>query len=216
MASVMLERTSDMLEKVCIARFGNSDEGSGNTDLRVRVLQFKLLSLQLRLALESGGLINYRPFGKMYCYEVDGFGSSLLMDDANVPNLLSLPYLGYCAASNEAYQNTRKFILSDNNPYFHSGEAGSGVGGPHIGLGWIWPLGIITQAITSTDDAEILTCLQTLKNSSANTGFLHEAFWKDNPAKFTRHWFAWANTFFGELILHLAQTRPHLLQQPLA
>ena len=138
------------------------------------------------------------------------------MDDANVPNLLSLPYLGFLPDRLRLYLNTRRFCLSPDNPYFHQGTAATGIGGPHIGLGWIWPLSIITQALTSTDDAEILPCLRTLKSTHAGTGFMHEAFWMNDPAKFTRPWFAWANTFFGELILHLAQHRPDLLKQPLA
>ena len=127
----------------------------------------------------------------------------------------ALPYLRFCKIDDPIYQNTRRFILSPANPYYHIGKAARGVGGPHIGQGWIWPMSLITQAITSTDDAEILNCLRTLKSTHAGKGFMHEAFWKDNPSRYTRDWFAWANSYFGELILHLAGTRPHLLSESL-
>jgi len=148
---------------------------------------------------------------KIYAYEVDGYGGSYTMDDANIPSLLSLPFLGYVSKTDPLYLNTRKFILSDANPYYSSGSAGKGVGGPHIGQGYIWPLSIIIQAQTSNDDNEIVECLNMLKSTDAGTGFMHESFWKDNASKFTRTWFAWANTQFGHLIQTLAEERPHLL-----
>src|SRR5206468_1937363 len=134
--------------------------------------------------------------------EIDGYSSTHLMDDANAPNLMSLPYLGFCHNTDPVYRNTRRMILSDDNPYFHKGAAATGIGGPHIGLGWIWPMSIIMQAMTSTDVLEIKSCLRTLKSTHAGKGFIHEAFHMNDPARYTRDWFAWANTFFGELILH--------------
>ena len=151
-------------------------------------------------------------FGKIWAYEVDGFGNSLMMDDANTPSLLSLPYLGCCDTNDPTYQRTRQFVLSLSNPYFFRGKAAEGVGGPHIGLGSIWPLSIIMRALTSSDDREILQCLQWLRNTTANTGFMHESFFQDDPSKFSRAWFAWANTMFGELILDLADRKPLLLK----
>ena len=140
------------------------------------------------------------------------------MDDSNVPNLLSLPYLKALTTPREQkiYRNTRAFILSPDNPYFFSGKVAEGLGGPHVGLDMIWPLAIIMRALTSDNDKEILNALRMLKNTHAGTGFMHEAFHKDDPQRFTRKWFAWANTLFGELILHIHATRPHLLKQFLA
>jgi meiotically up-regulated gene 157 (Mug157) protein len=132
--------------------------------------------------------------------------------DANVPSLLSLPYLGCCAANDPVYRRTRGFVLSSDNPYFFRGRAAEGIGGPHVGLNMIWPLGVTVRALTSTDDREILNCLRMLKTTHAGTGFMHEAFDKDDPKKFTRSWFAWANTMFGELIVKLHEQRPHLLK----
>jgi hypothetical protein len=151
----------------------------------------------------------------VWAYEVDGYGNTLLMDDANAPGLLSLPYLGCCAISDPVYQRTRAWVLSSDNPYFFRGKAGEGIGGPHQGLNYIWPMSILFRAFTSTDDQEIRTCLRTLRDTTAGTHFLHESFQKDNAEDFTRAWFAWANPLFGELILHLADTRPAILSSKL-
>lgn len=161
------------------------------------------LADQVADALKKYAVVEHPKYGKIYAYEVDGFGSSILMDDANVPSLLSLPYLGCVSPDDEIWQNTRRFVLSTDNPCYFEGKALKGVGGPHIGLGWVWPMSIIMQAFTSTDDAEIRDCIRTLISIDAGTGFMHEGIWKDDPAKFTRSWFAWANTLFGELILDL-------------
>ena len=156
-------------------------------------------------ALEEYAVVEHPKYGKIYAYEVDGFGSAILMDDANVPSLLAMPYLGCVSANDPVWQNTRRFVLSTDNPCYFEGTALKGVGGPHVGLGWVWPMSIIMQAFTSSDDAEIRDCIRTLISTDAGTGFMHEAVWKDDPTKFTRSWFAWANTLFGELILDLYQ-----------
>ncbi len=175
----------------------------------------RALAQQISEAVNIHGKVRTVRHGVVYAYEVDGFGNQLLMDDANVPSLLSLPYLGCCALSDPVYRRTRALILSADNPYFFRGRAGEGIGGPHVGLNMIWPLGVIVRALTSTNDQEILYCLRVLKNTHAGTGFMHEAFDKDDPKKFTRSWFAWANTIFGELIINLYEHRPHLLKADL-
>lgn len=167
----------------------------------------------LRSAIEQYGKVQHPVFEKIWAYEVDGFGNALMMDDANAPGLLSLPYLGICDVRDPLYQRTRQFALSSHNPYFFKGSAAEGVGGPHIGLGYIWPISIILRALTSTNDLEIIQCLKWLRNTTAGTGFMHESFQQDDPSKFTRAWFAWANTLFGELLLKLADTKPSLLRQ---
>jgi meiotically up-regulated gene 157 (Mug157) protein len=136
-----------------------------------------------------------------------------MMDDANVPSLLSLPYLGAIEPNNPLYLNTRKLVLSENNPFFYKGKAGEGIGGPHTGADTIWPMSIILRAITSVDDKEITHCVRNLMQTHAGTGFMHESFHKDDATKFTRKWFAWANTLFGELIYKLHQEKPALLKQ---
>ncbi len=221
MASVMLKKTMVMLDQLRLARPDvQRHERLENLEGKVKALKFQALSLQIKLGIEENGVIGDPKYGWVYAYETDGFGSRLMMDDGNLPSLLSLPYLGFCPPNQEVYQNTRRFILSPDNPHYHAGAAASGIGSPHVGLGWIWPLSLITQALTSIDDAEILTCLRTLVRAHAydgeGAGFMHESFWMDEPKRYTRGWFAWANTFFGELILHIAATRPHLLRQSFA
>jgi hypothetical protein len=159
------------------------------------------LSDQIRTAIQKHGIVHHAKYGEIYAYEVDGFGNQLFMDDANIPSLLSLPYLGAANAEGPLYRNTRRFVLSEDNPYFFKGKATEGIGGPHVGLNMIWPLAIIMRGLTSNDRGEVEFCLQTLKRTHAGTGFMHEAFDKDDPAKYTRAWFAWANTLFGELVL---------------
>jgi uncharacterized protein len=172
----------------------------------------RALASEVQSALGTCGRIKGRDGGEMWAFEVDGYGNQLFMDDANIPGLLSLPYLGCCDVHDAVYQRTRRMVLSDDNPYFFQGTAASGVGGPHEGLNMIWPMALIAQALTSTDDAEIRQCLHWLKTTHSGTGFMHESFNKDAPAKFTRAWFAWANTLFGELIVKLSEERPNLLQ----
>jgi meiotically up-regulated gene 157 (Mug157) protein len=163
----------------------------------------------------SEAVNKYGRNGSIYAYEVDGFGNQLFMDDANVPSLLSLPYLGCCQSDDPVYLRTRARVLSDANPYFFRGKTAEGIGGPHVGVNMIWPLGIVMRALTSSDDTEILFCLRMLKRTHAGTGFMHEAFDKDDPKNFTRSWFAWANTIFGELILKLYEERRHILRTPI-
>ncbi|MDR1416166.1 MAG: glycoside hydrolase family 125 protein [Prevotellaceae bacterium] len=158
------------------------------------------LANEVEAAIKKYAVVERAGYGKVYAYEVDGFGNYLCMDDANVPSLLSLPYLGYCAPTDPIYQNTRRLIWSKDNPYFFKGTAAEGIGGPHIGYDYIWPMSIIMRALTSVSDDEIRWCVKTLRDTDGGTGFMHESFHKDDAAKFTRKWFAWANTLFGELI----------------
>jgi len=151
--------------------------------------------------------------GDYWAYEIDGYGNRLFMDDANAPSLLSLPYLGCCAADDPLYRRTRERAWSEHNPYFFRGTAAEGIGGPHEGLRMIWPMAITMRALTSNDAAEIRQCLRWLRDTDAGTGFMHEAFDQDDPAHFTRAWFAWANSLFGELIVKLADTQPALLRK---
>ena len=173
------------------------------------------LADEVDAAIHKYGTFNHPICGRIYAFEVDGFGNALCMDDANVPSLLSAPYLGYCSSKDAIYQNTRKMIWSDNNPYFFKGKAGEGVGGPHVGLNYIWPMSIIMKAFTTDNPGEIRACLKQLRDTDGETGFMHESFNSENAADFTRSWFAWANTLFGELILKAIREYPNLLSQTL-
>jgi meiotically up-regulated gene 157 (Mug157) protein len=163
-------------------------------------------------ALKKYAIKDHPEFGKMFAFEVDGFGSAYMMDDSNVPSLLSMPYLGAIKVDDPIYKNTRKFILSANNPFFFKGKAAEGVGGPHVGQDMIWPMAITIQGLTSVSDAEIKKCILMLKNTHGEKGFMHESFHKNDPKNFTRSWFAWANTLFGEFLWKVYNEKPHLLK----
>lgn len=161
------------------------------------------LADEVEKTLKKHAVVKHPKYGKIYAYEVDGFGNALMMDDANIPSLLSLPYLEAVDINDPVYKKTRKFILSEYNPYFHKGKVAEGVGSPHIDHDMIWPMSIMMRAFTAQSDKEIKKCVEMLMNTDANTGFMHESFHKDNADDFTREWFAWQNSLFGELIVHL-------------
>lgn len=161
------------------------------------------LADEVAAAIEKYAVYNHPVYGPVYAFEVDGFGNYYLMDDANVPSLLSLPYLECVPADDPVYLNTRRLVWSTDNPYFQRGKAGEGIGGPHIGTHAIWPMSIMMKAFTSDDDEEIRWCIETLMNTDAGTGFVHESFDRDDASNFTREWFAWQNTLFGELIIKI-------------
>lgn len=172
--------------------------------------QLNDLATEVKNALHKYAIVDHPQFGKVYAYEINGYGSYNLMDDANVPSLLSLPYLDALKNTDPIYINTRKMLLSPSNPFFFKGRAAEGIGGPHAGMDMIWPLGIIMRGLTSNNDAEIKACIKMLRQTHANTGFMHESFHKDDATKFSRKWFAWANTLFGELLWEVYKTKPHL------
>jgi len=194
-----LERIEEMLTEIA------HDSAAASQASRLRA--------EIKSALDAHARAHHPTAGEVWAYEIDGFGNALCMDDANVPSLLGMPYLETCSETDSTYLATRHFVLSEANPYFFRGTAAEGVGGPHIGQDMIWPMAIIIRALTTNDDAEQRQCLAWLKSTHAGTGFMHESFNKDNPAKFTRKWFAWANTLFGELILKLDKTNPKLLEK---
>jgi meiotically up-regulated gene 157 (Mug157) protein len=169
------------------------------------------LADEVATALRQHAIITHPTRGQVYAYEVDGYGGHVLMDDANVPSLLALPYLGAVPLTDPIYQNTCRLVLSANNPFFYKGKAAEGIGGPHVGADMIWPISIILRGLTSTDDAEIRACVQALKTTHAGTGYMHESFHKDDPAKYTRAWFAWANTLCGEFLWKVYKERPQVL-----
>ena len=196
-AVVSLRQAADMLEQI-----------RHDADLAG---QCRELANEVEKALQQHAIVHHAKLGAVYAYEVDAYGNYYCIDDGNVPSLLSLPYLGAVKASDKMYQHTRQLVLSDANPYYCQGKVANGPGGPHVGMDMIWPLGLIVQGLTSTSDAEIRQCLTTLQKTHAGKGFMHEAFHKDDPNKFTRSWFAWANTIFGELVLKTFNEKPSLL-----
>lgn len=175
--------------------------------------QAEALAAEVWQAIGQHAIVTHPRAGRVWAYEVDGYGNHLFMDDANVPNLLSQPYLGSCRTDDPVYRATRALVLSDDNPWFHRGSAAEGIGSPHTPITRIWPIAITMRALTSTDDAETLAALRMLAATDDDTGFMHEAFEKDDASTWTRHWFAWANTLYGELVLRLADQRPDLLRR---
>lgn len=189
----------DVLRKAAeILRAVNRDEA--------RAGQCAALADEVEAALKKHAVFNHPKYGLVYAFEVDGFGNALFIDDANVPSLLALPYISAVKKDDPIYLNTRRLVWGPDNPYFFSGKAGAGIGGPHCGLDRIWPMSYVLKALTATDDAEVRECLALLEKSDAGTGFMHESYDKDNPAHYSRSWFAWANTLFGELVLDLYES----------
>jgi meiotically up-regulated gene 157 (Mug157) protein len=173
------------------------------------------LADEVAAALRQYGTMRLRDGREVWAYEVDGFGNALFMDDANVPSLSGLAYLGCVDPADPLWRRTADAAWSAANPYFFRGRAGEGIGGPHVGLRMIWPMSLIVRALSATGDVTVRRCLRTLRDTDGGTGFIHEAFDQDDPRTYTRDWFAWANGLFGELIVHLAATRPELLKAPL-
>ncbi len=144
--------------------------------------------------------------GDVLAYEVDGLGHKLIADDANLPSLLALPYLGWCAADDPSYVATRAAALSERNPWYYAGRAAAGVGSPHTPPRYIWPLAIAAAGLTAVDEQERTAALELLANTTGGTGLMHEGFHVDDPGRFTRAWFGWANAMFAELALAITGT----------
>lgn len=196
MISVELRRTADILKSV------------GKADFAKLLLE---RSESIRKGIWEHGVITHKSYGEVFAFEVDGYGSQILMDDANLPSLLALPLLGFVEVSDKTYQNTRKMILEKlGNPYYLTGKAFSAIGGPHIGLQHAWPMSRLVQAMTSDDDEEIMESLQLVLQSS-KLGLVHESINVERIQDYTRIWFAWANSVFAQTILDVAARKPHLI-----
>lgn len=201
MVVVYLKRVAEILDK---------------TSHAILARHARSLANEIDGAIRKWGIVRHPELGEVYAYEVDGFGSACIMDDPNVPSLLSLPYLEYVDSDDEVYQNTRKLILSEWNSFFAHGKVACGETSPHVGVcDKFWPMATIIQAMTSKDEQEIRSCLSTLKKTHAGTYFMHESVHVDDPNRFTRHWFSWANSLFGELILLVHEKHPDILKTEL-
>ena len=170
------------------------------------------LSVQIQRAIERYGLVNVPGIGRIYAYEVDGFGRANLMDDANVPSLLSIPYFGYVGVHDVVYEATRKFILSPRDPYYFQGKYASGIGSPHTPHGYVWPLSLVMQILTSTDPDEIGRVMGYLAASDTGDHRLHESFNADWPESYTRDDFAWPNALFAQMMLGRQGRLPPVLE----
>ncbi|KAI5955997.1 hypothetical protein KGF57_003483 [Candida theae] len=185
-----------------------------NAEIEVFIKKTDYFIKGLTSGIEKFGIVNHPIYGKVYAYEVDGYGSATFMDDANIPSLLSIPDLGYTDKTDQVYQNTRKMILTkEGNPYYLKGFHFEGIGGPHIGIKNAWPMSLLMRMRTTDDDEEIINSLHLIMNNTAGSGLMHESVNVNSKhgASYTRSWFAWCNSEFGKTILHLAEKKPHLI-----
>ena len=202
---------ANAMMSVELRRMGQLLQAAGGSSKQTLATNLLTRAENLEKAIYAHGTVDHKTFGEVFAFEVDGYGSALLMDDANIPSLLALPILGFVSADNQIYQNTRAMILSQpGNPYYLKGSAFHGIGGPHIGLQNAWPMSLLVQAMTSNDAAEISTCLEAVKNVS-RLGLVHESVNVHRGNEFTRSWFAWANSVFAQTILDLAERMPEVL-----
>lgn len=178
----------------------------GDQELAVQARQ---LAEEIQQGIDKHAIVEHPEFGRIYAYETDGFGNHNLMDDANVPSLLALPYLGYVDENDEVYLNTRRFILSSSNPYFYEGTAASGIGSPHTPEGYIWHIALSMQGLTSQEREEKLRLLALIRDTDADTGLTHEGFSANDPHQYTRPWFSWSNMLFSELVMDYCGLRIH-------
>lgn len=154
------------------------------------------LAEEIDAGIREYGIYEHPVHGKIYAYETDGLGNYNLMDDANIPGLLAAPWYGYCDAGDDIYQNTRRFVLSKDNPYYCCGGEAEGVGSPHTPEGFVWPIAIAVRGLTALEKTEKEEMLQMLLRITAGTGYMHEGVDVNNPKNYTRPWFAWANSMF--------------------
>jgi meiotically up-regulated gene 157 (Mug157) protein len=199
-AVIALQQMAEMLQHV---------RGSSK-----KALAANALADEVKLALKQNAVQKNANGDEIYAYEIDGLGHTLFMDDANVPSLLSLPYIGACSTKDPVYIATRRFIASAADPSFVVGKY-QGLGSPHTGHNSIWPIGLCLWGLTSTDSREVTAMLANLKATHAGTGFMHESFNKDDPSRYTRSWFAWANSLFGEFVVQTLDRYPHVLASAL-
>lgn len=179
-------------ELAAIAREAWQDEAFALEALRVR--------REIVQGIEAYGIVHHPRFGRIYAYEADGLGHFRLMDDANVPSLLSLPYLGYLPPEDPVYQNTRAWLLSEENPCYFQGKVACGVGSEHTAAGYVWPIALAMQGLTANCFEEKERIIRLLLGTTAGCGRMHESFYADDPSQFTRPWFSWADSLCAELI----------------
>jgi meiotically up-regulated gene 157 (Mug157) protein len=176
----------------------------------IKAQRAKTLRNEVQAGIQTWGVQFTPNYGYIYAYEVDGYGHALLIDDANVPSLLSAPYIGYGKASSFVYRNTRKFLLSKDNPTYYVGKVARGIGSPHTSDNMVWPIAMLMQGFTASTDAERKDVLAQLIASDPGDHLLHESFNPDDPTKFTRADFGWPNALFSEYVMTAFEGVPPL------
>lgn len=167
----------------------------------VKAREAKALRDEVQRGIQTYGLVLVPKYGYIYAYEVDGLGHAILTDDANIPSLLAAPYFGYTAPGDRYYENTRRFLLSQDNPSFYQGLKARGIGSYHTPDKWVWPLALIVEGMTATTRPEKQDVLAQLLNSDPGDHLLHESFNPDDPRQFTRQDFGWPNSLFSEFVM---------------
>jgi uncharacterized protein len=167
----------------------------------IKAREAKALRDEVQRGIQTYGLVLVPKYGYIYAYEVDGLGHAILTDDANIPSLLAAPYFGYTTANDRYYQNTRRFLLSQDNPSFYQGHWARGIGSYHTPDHWVWPLALIVEGMTATTGAEKEDVLGQLLASDPGDHLLHESFNPDNPQQYTRRNFGWPNALFSEFVM---------------
>lgn len=185
-AVVVLGYASEMLRAVC-----------GNDALAA---ECEALRAEIDAGIKKYCIVDNDKYGSIYACETDGMGNYSMIDDANVPSLLSIPYIGYADANDEIYRNTRRFLLSKDNPYYYVGKYAKGIGSPHTPHNYVWHMSLIMQGLTSTDPREKRDLLDTIVATDAGKRHLHEGFNVDNPNEYTREWFTWPEALFAEFV----------------
>ncbi|HVN69443.1 MAG TPA: glycoside hydrolase family 125 protein [Candidatus Binatia bacterium] len=167
----------------------------------VKAREAKALRDEVQRGIQTYGLVLVPKYGYIYAYEVDGLGHAILTDDANIPSLLAAPYFGYTAPGDRYYENTRRFLLSQDNPSFYQGHVARGIGSYHTPDHWVWPLALIIEGLTAQSSAEKQDVLGQLLASDPGDHLLHESFNPDNPQQYTRRSFGWPNALFSEFVM---------------
>ena len=187
-ATVMLGYMAEMLETVC---------ADATTAEECRALRAEIDD-----GIRRYCVVEHPTYGRIYACETDGMGHYSLIDDANIPSLLSIPYIGYADAEDEIYQNTRRFLLSSENPYYFEGTCARGIGSRHTPKNYIWHMALVMQGMTALSTEEKREMLDMIVATDADTGYLHEGFDADAPTRYTREWFTWPNSLFAEFVEH--------------
>ena len=185
-AVVVLRYMAEMLTNVC-----------KNVELAA---ECESLAKEIDEGIQKYCVVEHEKYGRIYACETDGLSNYCMIDDANIPSLLSIPYIGYAGTDDALYQNTRRFLLSPDNPFYFEGKYARGIGSRHTPEGYIWHMALVMQGLTSTDEGEIREMLDMIANTDAGTGYLHEGFSADDPYAYTREWFTWPNSLFAEFV----------------
>ena len=185
-AVVVLGYAAEMLRTVC-----------GNEGMAA---ECEALAAEIDTGIRQYCVVEHPVYGKIYACETDGMGHYSMIDDANIPSLLSIPYIGYAPAEDALYQNTRRFLLSSENPYYYEGAYARGIGSPHTPPRYVWHMALVMQGLTAVTPEEKREMLAMLATTDAGTDLLHEGFCVDDPTQFTREWFTWPCSLFAEFV----------------